>query len=113
VPLDRIHFPTQRRSVSFPYQFGVRQVEVPATVQLLHQVLIHRRRRFDDESRRDSAGRVRPAQSAVSSESSGELVRQAHVLADVVLQACNAVVADYEPELERAKARPRGTCQSR
>src|ERR1700682_6675836 len=36
----------------------------------------------------------------------GELLGQAHVLANVVLQAFDAVMPDYKPELERAKTAP-------
>src|SRR5713226_9214964 len=36
----------------------------------------------------------------------GELLGQAHVLANVVLQAFDAVMPDYKPKLERAKTAP-------
>src|SRR2546427_4265017 len=42
----------------------------------------------------------------MSADPRSKLLRQGHVLADVVLQAFHAVMADYKPQLERTKSSP-------
>src|SRR6266436_4742621 len=95
----------------FAIELGMREVEVAAAIQPLHQELIgtilvrtiSRAQTEADEVELRGCGEF---ETRIVAHPGGELLRQAHVFANVVLQAFDPVMPDHEPKLERTKTAP-------
>ena len=90
----------------FSVEFGVGEEEIAAAVEAIHDGLIGGISGFmtkTNQIQRD--GRCEfEVFVIVMAHPIGELLRQFHMAANVVLQTLHAVMADHEPELERAEA---------
>jgi hypothetical protein len=91
---------TQRQ---FSIQLGVREKEIAAAIQPIHDGLIRRVSGFVAEADQVQRGGGSEFEVLVVAHPASELLRQFDVAADVVLQAFHAVVANNKPELKRAE----------
>ena len=94
-------------------QARMRQVEIAAAIQPIHQRLIHFVPAFVAKANQVERRRCGQFESIVFLHPVREFLRQFDVTANVVLQAFDSVVANHEPQFQRAKAAPSGICQSR
>src|SRR5258708_10247916 len=96
--------PHAKAQREFPIQFRVRQINVTAAVELFHQRLIDRvsaAMTKADEVQRDRGSQF---ESWIRPNPSRKLVGQPYVLANMMLQALDAIVPNHEPQLERPEA---------
>src|SRR5260370_22139024 len=87
-------------------QLGVREIERAAVIEPVHQLLIHRVASAMPEAHQVERRGRSQLEISMSADPRSKLLRQGHVLADVVLQAFHAVMADYKPQLKPAKPSP-------
>ena len=88
----------------FSVELGVGEEEIAAAVETVHDGLIGGVSAFVAEAHKIQRRRSGQFEVFVCRDPLGELLRQLHVAANVVLQAFDAVVADHEPQLQRAEA---------
>src|ERR1035437_7527377 len=92
----------------FAIELGMRKVEVAAAIQPVHQelislILITMISRAQPEADKVELGGRGEFEARIAAHPGGELLSQAHVLANVVLQPFDPVMPDHKPQLERAK----------
>src|ERR1700722_14440393 len=87
----------------FALQLCVRQEQIAAQIQPFHQKLIGRISRSQTEADEIELYRSGHFEARIVPHPNRKLLRQPNVLANVLLQAFNPVVANYKPELERTK----------
>ena len=88
----------------FSAEFGVGEEEITTAVEAIHDGLIGGVSGFVAKANQIQRDGSREFEIFVLAHPVGELLRQFYVAANVVLQAFDAVMADHEPELERAEA---------
>jgi hypothetical protein len=103
VPRLRVGLPDAKPQREFAVELGVGQKKIAARVQPVHQkliglILIGTIARNRKQTRlRGGRGDL---EALIIAHPARELLRQAHVLANVMLQAFDAVMPDHKPELE-------------
>src|ERR1019366_2356142 len=97
-------------------ELSVSEVQVAAAIQPVHQeliglilislILISMISRAQPEADKIELGRRSEFEARIVAHPGCELLSQAYVLANVVLQAFDPVMPDHKPQLERAKTAP-------
>jgi hypothetical protein len=84
----------------FVPEFCVGEKEVAALIQIFHQSLIGAIPLSQPETDEVELARCNQVEAHIFTHPRRELLRQSHVLADVMLQAFDPIVPDYEPQFE-------------
>jgi len=84
----------------FAIELGMREVQVAATIQPVHQELIGLISRAQPEEDEVKLGGCGEFEARIVAHPSSKLLGQSYVLANVVLQSLNPVMPDHEPKLE-------------
>ena len=104
VPRLRVGLSDAEPQGEFAIQLSVGQEQVTTAIQAFHDALICRIATLvakANQIQRHGRGQLK---AIIVAYPFGELLRQFHMLANVMLQAFHAVVTDYEPQLQRAEA---------
>src|SRR5258706_8899036 len=95
------HAKSQRE---FSVETGVREIQASALIESVHELLVvgvsGSQAEADKVQRRGSS----QFEAGIASHPDGELLREAHVFANVLLQSLDSVMPDHEPQLQRSKA---------
>ncbi len=87
----------------FAVELGMREKKVAAGVQPVHQKLIGMISHAQPEADEIKLSGRGQFETRIVAHPTGELLRQSHVLANVVLQPFDPVMPDHKPKLERTK----------
>src|SRR5258708_1558022 len=84
----------------------MREEEIAAAIQTLHDGLVRLVAALVTEADQVQGRGCGKFKARVITHPLGELLRQLHVLPNVVLQTLDAIMADHEPQLQRAEPPP-------
>lgn len=87
-----------------PIQLGVREIEISAAVERVHQFLIEFVAPVQPETDKVKGWRDHEFKALVLADPGGKLLRKPDMLANVELQTLNAVIPQHKPQFERTEA---------
>ena len=88
----------------FVAQTRVRQIEITASVQRIHKLLVLLVAGFQAEADQVQRNRSCQFEAGIVADPSCKFLRQPNVFADMKLQAFKPVIAEHKPQFQRSKA---------